>query len=310
MVYYGVDGYCNRCWNHYRVLSCGVLSMYHFYMPSSGRANKLITLNQMPHWVKENLTIIVSEDEYDDYAKAIYGSGIAIKTMPEGILLAEKDQWMFTQWDHEFVIRIEDDLTFFVRDPETKKLSKATIPQVSAMFEECLHTLIDQEYPMVGISSRGGNNFQTEDFVVGTRMHHIWFINTNVYKDIGINLVPFKEFVMDDFHTILCFLRNGYPNKVFFKYACDDRGSNAPGGASQYRTSEVQRKSALWLAEQHDGFVRITEKSTTSGWEGMDKNSRGQNVRTDVTINWKKAYTSGQNKLQRKKGFAFFNRSK
>lgn len=279
-------------------------------MPSSGRANKLITLNQMPHWVKENLTIIVSEDEYDDYAKAIYGSEIAIKTMPEGTLLAEKDQWMFTQWDHEFVIRIEDDLTFFVRDPETHKLSKATVKQVSEMFDECLKELQCEEWPLIGISSRGGNNFQKEDFVIGTRMHHIWFVNTNVYKNLKIDLVPFKDFVMDDFHVILSYLKNGYPNKVYFKYACDDRGSNTPGGASQYRTPEVQWKSACWLATQHPGYVTVKEKTTKTGWEGMDKNSLGQNVRTDVIIEWKKAYNAGQSKIKRQQGFAFFNRRK
>lgn len=286
------------------------MAKFHFYMPSSGRADKLITLKQLPQWVKDNLTIVVSGNEVDDYFDVAKDAGVFLAILEEDALLAEKDQWMFTQEDYRFVIRIEDDLTFFVRDPETHKLSKATVEQVSDMFEECLNELMRGDYPLIGISSRGGNNFQKEDFVIGTRMHHIWFVDTNVYKKLKIDLVPFKDFVMDDFHVILSYLTNGYPNKVYFKYACDDRGSNAPGGASQYRTSEVQWRSACWLATQHPGYVTVKEKTTKTGWEGMDKNSLGQNVRTDVTIEWKKAYNAGQSKIKRQQGFAFFNRRK
>lgn len=286
------------------------MANFRFYMPSSHRADKLITLKQLPDWVKENMTLLISGNELAEYADIIQKENLNVFFVPEDWLLADKDQWMFTQEEYRFVIRIEDDLTFFVRDPETHKLSKATVEQVSEMFDECLKELQCEEWPLIGISSRGGNNFQEKDFVIGTRMHHIWFVDTDVYKKLDINLVPFKEFVMDDFHVILSYLRNGYPNKVYFKYACDDRGSNAPGGASVYRTSSVQWKSACWLATQHPGYVTVKEKTTSTGWEGMEKNSLGQNVRTDVTIEWKKAYAAGQSKLKRQQGFAFFNRRK
>lgn len=283
-----------------------------FVMPSSHRADNLITMRQFPKELYNKLILLVGTEEYEAYANAVkQWDGVRVQTLGESPLLAEKAQYMFTLLGetYRYVVRVEDDITLFVRDAETMKLTKATEEEVLTIFENCVDDLRNG-YPLVGISNRGGNAFQKEDVVIGTRMHHIWFVDTVIFRKLNINICPFVEYVMDDFLATLGFLTNGYPNKVYFKYAVDDRGSNTPGGASLYRTSEVQHRSALWLAQQYPTFVTIKEKVTISGWAGMRKNANGQNVRTDVIISWKKAYEHGQSKIQRNKGFAFFKRSK
>lgn len=280
-----------------------------FYMLSAHRADKLITFKQLPPEFRSRIIMVVSEDEKEAYEPVIKKYGVSVQWMPAGTLFAEKVQWIFDNCPTKYACRLEDDLSFFVRDSD-KKLHTASPEETIAIFEDCVQQLY-AGYPLVGVSNRGGNVFVDDDFRIATRMHHMWFVDTTVWKVLHINVCPFKEYVMDDFHAFLVLFENGYPNYVFFKYAVDDRGSNASGGVSLYRTPEVQHKSALWLAEQHPNTVKIVEKVTTSGWEGMRKNANGQNVRTDVNIAWKKAYNAGVNNNKRKQGFAFFaNRRK
>jgi hypothetical protein len=92
--------------------------------------------------------------------------------------------------------------------------------------------------------------------------------------------------VMEDFDFTLTLLENGGRNAVTLDYVWNQTGSNQPGGCSDYRTAEVQAKAAKELAKLHPGVVKVVEKEVIgkTSWGGMK-------TRTDVRIQWRKAYT-------------------
>ena len=59
-------------------------------------------------------------------------------------------------------------------------------------------------------------------------------------------------------------------------------GSGSAGGCSTYRTPEIQAEAAHKLHEHHRPFVKVVKKTTKTAWGGGE--------RTDVIVQWKKAY--------------------
>jgi hypothetical protein len=92
---------------------------------------------------------------------------------------------------------------------------------------------------------------------------------------------------MEDFDVTLNLMRQGHGNIVLNHMVHDQHGSNLAGGCSQYRDNIVQRAGAIGLKKLHDRFVSVVEKTTKTAWGGA--------TRTDVRIQWKKAYESAFN---------------
>ena len=63
--------------------------------------------------------------------------------------------------------------------------------------------------------------------------------------------------------------------------------TNEDGGCSEYRTHEFHEHSARRLAELHPGLVTLRQKSNKTDREGFG-------TRTEVTIQWKRAWQEGQ----------------
>jgi hypothetical protein len=66
-------------------------------------------------------------------------------------------------------------------------------------------------------------------------------------------------------------------------WAWNQRGSGAVGGCSGYRNNEVQTEAANELHRLFPDFVTVVTKKSKSSWQGMEE-------RTDVRIQWKKAF--------------------
>lgn len=270
------------------------MSTFHVIVTSAGRADRLVTPANLGSWTQGYTTFVVPHNQYDAYAQALSTTEIQVVAAPEDILLmSPKRQWAIEQCKGiDYVCILDDDLDFFVRTPEMK-LVKATPDQVDQMFLE-MHDTLDSGIHFTGISSRFGNNQVTEEFKDVGRVSRCWAFNRKTYMDLGVNIAPFPEYCIDDFHIILSFLEAGHPNRVFYKYSQDDKGSNAAGGCSAYRNFDIQRQSAEWLAKKHAGFVEVVEKRTKHSWPGMAKGADGSNVRHDVRIHWQKAYQKGR----------------
>jgi len=153
------------------------------------------------------------------------------------------------------------------------------------MLDDIIEKLDSDEYGIVGISQRFGNNRIEEDFMENCRIYGFWGMNKKLYNSLSYKIsdVVYRE----DFYIILRFLMAGIKVGCFAKYAFDkENGVNSPGGCSSYRTPEATNKNVEWMVEQFPGIVRSkeNEKVTWAGYNGKA---------LDVTIQWKKAYTQG-----------------
>lgn len=186
------------------------------------------------------------------------------------------------------VLMLDDDLKFFVRGPKRNPDSKCHFSLWPASSEDMTNMLDTVEkgldmYGCVSVAAREGCN----------RLPHPRAINQRHLRMLGYRIdalrktgVQFKDMpLMEDFHVQLSLLENGHRSCVFTQWAHDQSSTNISGGCSTYRTLEAQSAAAHRLAELHPDTVKVVEKVTkTDRWKGMGT------TRTDVVIQWKKAY--------------------
>jgi len=247
---------------------------------SSNRVDKLRTFNKFPKgmidWV-----VAIPKEQNKQYRSVLPKHKLLLipKDVPQ-FLPSQRQYCTEYHFDkYKYIFFMDDDLTFFKRNKKLK-LKKASTKDIEKMFELVRHTLND--FPMVGISTRLGNNCITEDFTDTARVTRCYAFSLDVFKKVGAVFNPFEPFVAEDFHINLCFLNKGYNNRVIFKYAQEDIGSNAKGGCSLYRTPKVQEKTAYWMAAHHPEVSVKVKKS--GNWDGFD------DTRVDMIVHWKKAY--------------------
>jgi hypothetical protein len=182
---------------------------------------------------------------------------------------------------------LDDDLVFFKRrdDDATKfnAITPAALRQVFAAIEDNLN-----DYAHVGVSGREGANRKTETFIENTRMMRVLAYDLDVIKGQDIRFDRCQY--MLDFDVTLQLLKLGKPNLMINWAVQNQAGSNADGGcAATGRTLESQEADAVTLQSLHPEFVTLVQKETKT-WKGMES-------RTDVRIQWKKAYEHGRSKV-------------
>lgn len=142
------------------------------------------------------------------------------------------------------------------------------------------------EYAHVGVSAREGNNRAGEGdaplLQENTRTYRVLAYQTDMFLSVEHGRVR----VMEDFDVNLQLLRQGHKNACLFYWAQGQKMTNAPGGCSTWRTHEVHEESARRLAELHPGLVSLREKHNKTDADGFG-------TRTEVTIQWKRAYNHG-----------------
>jgi len=271
---------------------------------SSNRVGKVVTPNLFPDDSMEWF-IAVPEEQQDEYV-AKFGQR-RITTIPAEVpkFLPSQRQWVmehFTNHGWKYIWLMDDDLCFFTRNEENL-LRKSTTEEIEAMFVEMRKHL--DEVSMVGISTRLGNNRITSDYDEINRVTRCYAMSTEVFSSINGLFMPFEPFTAEDFNITLQFLQNGYKNRILHTYAQEDvGGSNAEGGCSLYRTSEVQKKTSFWLAETYPS-VKVKGKYCKGSW-GLQELKDGRNYRVDVIVQWKQAYKPKKEKA--KMNFSFLKK--
>ena len=262
-----------------------------------GRAYRQITLaNLHPHLL--NYThLVIDEDEKDDHIK--YKRNYVVDDvwyMPRKFLthnfdgnFSDKKDWIARRIKKRYIIFVDDDLKFDAR--VGGKLVKANQIQTWKAFN-LLYKYLKEGFAHVALSAREGNNRVEEDYRDATRAMRVCGFDLNVVfkHNLSFNRLP----LMADFDITLSLLELGYPNRVIYKYANGQRKSNDDGGCSLYRTPELMTAAAEGLYKLHPQFVKVEEKTTSKPWAGFDTN-----VRTDVTVAWRKAFEFGKNKTKK-----------
>jgi hypothetical protein len=247
------------------------------YIPTFGRVKQQVTLANIPEIIRKRVILVVYESEKDAFP------GQRMMVVPSDVHgIAAKRQFIMENHDGTkfgpHIVMLDDDLRFFIRrldDP--MKFMQANNAQIIDMFNEIGTQLL--EFAHVGILGREGGNRVNTPFLFNTRMMRVLAYDVNVFRKEQIDFTRGGN--MCDFDVTLQLLRKGYPNCVLTSWVQDQGSSNAPGGCSITRTSEVQTADAERLHDNHPQFVKLVTKTTKFAWGGQD--------RTDVRIQWKKA---------------------
>ena len=250
------------------------------YIPTYGRTHQQVTLNTIPEIIRKLVVLVVYESEKDSFP------GVNVMVVPPEVKgIAAKRQFIMENHDSAkfgpHVVMLDDDLRFFTRrKDDPTKFEKATDDDIIDMFNDIGTQLL--EFAHVGVLGREGGNRVTDQYVYNTRMMRVLAYDANIFRRLGIDFKRGGN--MCDFDTTLQLLRLGYANCVCCDWVQDQGTSNAPGGCSLTRTPEVQTTDAQRLHDNHPQFVKLVTKTTKTAWGGQE--------RTDVQVQWKKAYNA------------------
>lgn len=182
----------------------------------------------------------------------------------------------------EKVVMMDDDLTFAVRrEDEPDKFRPAKATDITEMLRR-LSSLLDT-YGHASIAMREGGNRQTKPVLHCSRVARVIAYRKKAYFASGADFR--NSTVMDDFEVTLHMLTRGWKSAILNTHVQNQRSSGAPGGASLYRDLAMHADAARKLASRYPKFVKAVQKTTKTAWGGA--------TRTDVLVQWKKAYESG-----------------
>lgn len=258
---------------------------------SSNRVNQ-ITLKQLEETQKLypgkfELLLAIPELQKEMYSK--YSDKLLL--IPSGYDdLPSQRQWCMKNREEKYVFFMDDDLTFLKRTTGVK-LSKCDPNDIFNIISDVFTQLNVNNIPIVGVSTRLGNNRILTDYDDNCRVTRCYAINREVFNKVSAVFNPIPQFCAEDFHMVLSFLNEGYPNRVLYTYAQNDIGANATGGCSDYRTSEVHKKSVLWMAKNHPEVTVKVKTTIGSSWKnGLFPKFGDKTYRTDMVVGWKKAF--------------------
>jgi len=253
------------------------------FIPTYKRLDKQITWGNLPDSIREWTYLVCPEEEVSLHRAA--GRQV-VGTPPTVKGIAQTRQWVIENSDDDQVLMADDDQSFKTREEGSYKLRAMVEDDYNEMVLSVLENL--KIYNAVGISAQAGNNRSFPKTIISPgRMYNMYAFNRNVLID---NNIRFDEMtVMEDFHVTLSLLKMGMPNAILQNWCWSSPGSNAAGGCSTYRSAQVQKEGALKLAQLHSPFVTVVEKESKAWGNGLES-------RTDVRVQWKKAFESSQNK--------------
>jgi hypothetical protein len=244
---------------------------------SKGRPLKQTTFENLPKFLRERATVYVPPNEVYAYLEAGVSPVVGIPVSGIGACR----QWCLDHAKEDKVVMVDDDLVFATRrKDEPTKFNPATVDEIEELF-----AMIDlnlEVYAHVGVATREGGNYNTDDYYTCSRMLRVLAYNRSVLKAEGIRFDRLP--VMEDFDVTLQLLRAGHPNFIINYMVQNQNGSNLAGGCSTYRTLGMQEAAALGLKKLHPQFVTVVKKDI------KERGAWGE--RTDVRIQWKKAYDS------------------
>lgn len=247
-----------------------------------GRHNRQITYENLPMEWKAETKLVVQEREAHLYPR--YHTIV----LPDHIRnLHQTRQYLLENRKVEKAVELDDDLVFSARREDDPTKFR---PMEPVDFDEMFGTIEQMldSYSLVGVSHREGANRNIDSFLYATRQMRVHAYKTNELLQMGCRWDKLRSPGPEDFCMTLQLLTKGAPNCVLNEWVHNQGGSNNHGGCSSYRTPEVHADACRHLAEMFPSYVKLVRKQTKGSWGG--------GVRTDVRIQWKKAFQHGLNK--------------
>ncbi len=255
------------------------------YIPTRGRAASQITFNNLPKVLQDDVTLVIDYSERNDRTYMHYPDILICPIHINNIGKVRQyicDTHVVSRFGPSLLM-MDDDLRFYKRRTDQPDKFKDITDRDMLEFMSRLEKIMEK-YAHAGMLAREGGNRIIEPYKECTRLLRVLAYNVEVMR---ANNVGFDRLaVMEDFDAALQLLRAGYKNVALCKWVHNQVGSGAAGGCSTYRTLEAQAKGARGLHERHKDFVKVVEKTTKTAWGGA--------TRTDVVVQWAKAYASSQ----------------
>ena len=260
------------------------------FVPSTHRAHIPYTVNSIVAESPFPITVVVPFNEYDEYRdKMPRAGGLRVISPPPDLPMGigHTRQWILHEAskhevDNKF-IAMDDDLTFGVRrQDDPTKFREPRLGEITEMLYK-LSDMLDR-YAQVSVATREGANRNTAPVVYCVRAMRVTGFRRDVLLNVGVD--HRESTVMEDFEVTLALLTHGYRNATLNSFVQNQKGSNSAGGASVYRTMEMQEAAAKKLQSRYPDFVSLVRKQTKTAWNGME--------RTDVIVQWKKALAHGE----------------
>ncbi|MEQ1572800.1 MAG: hypothetical protein ABL993_01005 [Vicinamibacterales bacterium] len=252
------------------------------FIPTRGRINAQPTYDALR---EHGVVLVCPPDEFDAH-RLRYRKVLATPPNIQGI--AATRQWIMELPGDPHIVMMDDDLKFAVRrgdDPTKFEGMPSRWGSVQHMLAEL--EMLFKRYSHVSISPREGANRDATPVLENRRALRVLGYNADVFREIGGSFQAGGP-VMEDFEVALQFLTSGHASGILNSYVQDQGMSGAAGGCSTYRTLGVQEDGALTLARRWPAFVKTVQKTTKTAWGGA--------TRTDVIVQWKKAYEYGRKK--------------
>ena len=253
--------------------------MTDIYIPTYGRTHRQETLSAFPERWAARTALVCRPEE----AEALAGWGAEVLVAPVKGISATR-QWILEQHEGDRFLMFDDDLKFAMRrkdDPTKFQRLEPRDPHIGTILGTLLEALDD--YAVVGLASRGGANRETADWRFNQRLWDVMGLRVDIARENGFR---YRLPLMEDFDIHLQFLTHGYPSAMLNAFTKDDFGSNAPGGCSAYRDGAMQAAASTDLVLEWPDFVTL--RQTRNDW------GNGMEQRTDVTVQWAKAFKAGQ----------------
>ena len=266
-------------------------------IPTHGRVNRQPTLMALPPDLRREVLLVASNEVEAAQVRANFRlAAKQVKVAPVKTI-TDKRQWILENVKDD-VFMLDDDMVFYKRPspacrdfvggrwkarPGYKTLSLDYVKDSGVVN---LFRLLEEElenYPLVGISSRFGNDLEPLDWKSGAnRIMHGFGYHRKTTKALKFkfNDVGFRE----DFHLALTMFRAGHQSLQCYEWCVAPGAYGAPGGCSAERTVEASNVAAEDLARLHPGFVKV-----------VDKDYKGT-PRKEVVVSWKKALESSSRK--------------
>lgn len=267
------------------------------YVPSRKRAiySFLHGAYSVLRWLTPELSqrtyYVVRDEEVDAYKKLLDPHGVKVLACGQPANLSEKRDWIAKSamygGEDKFLMCDDDVMLYIRKSADVWNLRYPQPDEVNDLFVE-LEMLLDF-YPMVGLSPREGNNrIGAGDpplIQECTRSMRMYGFRTDDYLSIEANRLS----EMADFDTTLQMLRKGLKNAVLYYWAQGQPGSQYTGGCSIYRTTETHEAICRKLQELHPDYVKLRQKTNKGEQHGFG-------TRTEVTVQWKKAYNDANHR--------------
>jgi len=259
-------------------------------IPSKGRIGAQLTWWALPPAVREEFKVVVV-CEPDEVGALMRGNINAIAWKPRKGGIGAKRQWIMENFDDKLLCMFDDDLSIWATRVDgyggnKTKYLKATGDDIhqglivfGAMLEDNAAGAI------------GGRSFAQDRPRVMARKHG------RLVRALGYNrakmptAAKFRMATCEDLDMQLQLLTAGCDLFLYNGIVQEQKGSNLPGGCSEYRDLEFQAGMYAQLHKYHPDFVKLVQRTYRKGWEGMDK------TQPSVTINWRAAAAYGKRSI-------------